>query len=49
MAGNGGVGNNVMVALLAVAREAPLRDLDLFGVAERSHGKEGIKPIEVVG
>jgi ATP-binding protein involved in chromosome partitioning len=49
MAGNGGVGNNVMVALLAIARKAPLIDLDLFGVAERSHGKEGIKPIEVVG
>jgi hypothetical protein len=49
MAGNGGVGNNVMVALLAIARKAPLIDLDLFGVAERLHGKKGIKPIEVVG
>jgi tRNA A37 threonylcarbamoyladenosine dehydratase len=49
MAGNGGVGNNVMVALLAIAREATLIDLDLFGVAERLHGKEGIELIEVVG
>jgi Flp pilus assembly protein TadB len=49
MAGNGGVGNNVMVALLAIAREAPLIDLDLFGVAERLHGKEGIELIEVLG
>jgi hypothetical protein len=48
MAGNGGVGDNVMVALLAIARESPLIDLDLFGVAERSHGKESIKPIDVV-
>jgi type II secretory pathway predicted ATPase ExeA len=42
MTGNGGVGNNVMVALLAIAREAPMIDLDLFG-------EEGIELIEVLG
>jgi CO dehydrogenase nickel-insertion accessory protein CooC1 len=49
MAGNGGVGKNAIATLLAIAREAPLIDLDLFGVAERLHGKEGIELIEVLG
>jgi len=56
MAGKGGVGKSAIAALLAIAKKAPLIDLDLFGMAApkffgmagRLHkvGRDGIEPIE---